>query len=73
MSSMDVKSKASSEMEKTGSADPYLQKVKLPSYIWQTFLSILVFLMGASMRGKCSNWEKNEILPFVTQAKKETY
>ena len=36
--------------------DMFSQKAKIPDYIGQTFLSMLVFIMGASMRGKCKIW-----------------
>ena len=36
--------------------DMFSQKAKIPDYIGQTFLSLLVFIMGASMRGKCKIW-----------------
>jgi hypothetical protein len=29
------------------------QKAKIPDFIGQTCLSVLVFIMGASMRGNC--------------------
>ena len=38
------------------------QKVKIPSFIGQTCLSILVFIMGASMRG---NFDSNYFPFFV--------
>ena len=55
----DVVSHASKE-GKNG-YDMFSQKAKIPDYIGQTFLSILVFIMGASMRGKFEIWT-NDII-----------
>ena len=41
--------------------DMFSQKAKIPDYIGQTFLSLLVFIMGASMRGKFEIWT-NDII-----------
>ena len=46
----DKMSGTSKEMKTDSEA--YEQKVKIPDFIGQTCLSILVFIMGASMRGK---------------------
>ena len=46
----DKMSETSKEM-KTDS-EVYEQKAKIPDFIGQTCLSVLVFIMGASMRGK---------------------
>ena len=46
----DKMSETSKEMKTDSEA--YEQKVKIPDFIGQTCLSILVFIMGASMRGK---------------------
>ena len=45
----DKMSATSKEMKSDSEA--YEQKVKIPGFIGQTCLSILVFIMGASMRG----------------------
>ena len=50
----DKMSGTSKEMRSDSEA--YEQKAKIPDFIGQTCLSILVFIMGASMRGNICLW-----------------
>ena len=58
MTSLELKETDESKDGKNDGYDMFSQKAKIPDYIGQTFLSLLVFILGASMRGKCEIWIK---------------
>ena len=53
----EVKVGRAAELDAASSEKPRRQaEVKYPDYITSSFLSFLVFIMAATMRGTCTGW-----------------